>query len=77
MPPIILKKMIMGNRSLAIQTRDKTIQDSIDFMSERLESLTQQELASRLTINCVACYVDPKELIKIPITILDVSITFF
>lgn len=64
----------MGNRSLAIQTRDKTIQDSIDFMSERLESLTQQELASRLTINCVSSYVDPNELRKIPITILDVSL---
>lgn len=28
---------------------DKPIQDSIDFMQERLDSLTQKELASRLT----------------------------
>ncbi|XP_015782214.1 maspardin [Tetranychus urticae] len=72
MPPIILKKLIMGNRSSVIQSRDKTIQDSIDFMNERLESLSQPELASRLTLNCLNCYVEPHKLQKIPVTILDV-----
>lgn len=38
----------------------------------QLESLTQQELASRLTLNCVSCYVEPQRVLPLPITILDV-----
>lgn len=70
LPSLVLKKMVMGNFT-AFQV-DSGIADSIDFMVERLESLSQQELASRLTVNCVNCYVEPQKLIGIPITILDV-----
>ena len=38
----------------------------------QLESLTQQELASRLTVNCVNAYVEPQKLGELSITILDV-----
>lgn len=38
----------------------------------QLESLSQQQLASRLTVNCVDCYVEPQKLSDIPITITDV-----
>lgn len=38
----------------------------------QLESLTQTELASRLTLNCIPCYVKPQLLSDLPITIMDV-----
>jgi hypothetical protein len=41
------------------------------FFLFQLDSLSQQELASRLTLNCMNCYVEPQK-IEIPITILDV-----
>ena len=37
-----------------------------------MESLTQPELASRLTMNCVSCYVQPQKVCNLPITIMDV-----
>lgn len=37
-----------------------------------MESLTQPELASRLTMNCVNCYVQPQKICHLPITIIDV-----
>ena len=38
----------------------------------QLESLTQPELASRLTMNCASCYVQPQKICNLPITIMDV-----
>jgi maspardin len=38
----------------------------------QLESLSQKDLASRLTLNCVNCYVEPQKLNGLSITILDV-----
>lgn len=38
----------------------------------QLESLTQSELASRLTLNCTKGYVEAHKLRDIPITIVDV-----
>jgi maspardin len=38
----------------------------------QLESLSQKDLASRLTMNCVNCYVEPQKLNGLSITILDV-----
>ncbi|XP_063241417.1 maspardin-like isoform X2 [Bacillus rossius redtenbacheri] len=70
LPSLILKKMVMGNFNTG--KVDTLIADSIDFMVERLESLSQQELASRLTMNCINCYVEPQKIITLPITILDV-----
>ncbi|XP_034246979.1 maspardin-like [Thrips palmi] len=69
-PSLLLKKMIMG--SFTTSKVDAAIADSIDFMVERLESLSQQDLASRLTMNCVNCYVEPHKMRDIPVTIVDV-----
>lgn len=39
----------------------------------QLDSLTQQDLASRLTLNCINCYVEPQKLTTIEcVTIIDV-----
>nr|CAD7441793.1 unnamed protein product [Timema bartmani] len=70
LPSLVLKKMVMGNFTSG--KVDPRIADSIDFMVERLESLTQQELASRLTLNCMTCYVEPQKIMSLPITIMDV-----
>ncbi|PNF35349.1 Maspardin [Cryptotermes secundus] len=70
LPSLVLKKMVMGNFT-AFRV-DSRIADSIDFMVERLESLSQKELASRLTMNCVSCYVEPQKLSGLSVTILDV-----
>ena len=73
LPQPILKRRIMGKRPLDSNTPDKSIQESIEFMNLSLESLTQKELASRLTLNCSNSYVKPQLLQETPITIIDVS----
>ncbi|XP_001606216.2 maspardin [Nasonia vitripennis] len=70
LPSLVLKKMVMGN--FETEKLDGEMIDAIDFMVERLESLTQPELASRLTMNCVSCYVQPQKICQLPITIMDV-----
>ncbi|KOX70959.1 Maspardin [Melipona quadrifasciata] len=50
---------------------DHSIKCKCRFCSQ-LESLTQPELASRLTMNCVNCYVQPQKVCHLPITIIDV-----
>ncbi|XP_043516970.1 maspardin-like isoform X1 [Frieseomelitta varia] len=70
LPSLVLKKMLMGN--FVADKVDGEIVEAIDFMVERLESLTQPELASRLTMNCVNCYVQPQKMCHLPITIIDV-----
>ncbi|KAG6463487.1 hypothetical protein O3G_MSEX013901 [Manduca sexta] len=70
LPSLVLKRMLMGN--FTTDKVDRRMAESIDFMVERLESLTQTELASRLTINCSPCYVQPHLLTNIPITVMDV-----
>lgn len=62
--------MVMGN--FTTEKVDGEIIEAIDFMVERLESLNQPELASRLTMNCVNCYVQPEKICNLPITIMDV-----
>lgn len=70
LPSLVLKKMVMGN--FESEKVDGEIIEAIDFMVERLESLTQPELASRLTMNCVNCYVQPQKISQLQITIMDV-----
>lgn len=69
-PSVVLKKMIMGNFSKGYL--EAYIADSIDFMVEKLDSLSQSELASRLTLTCMNCYVQPQKLHDLSITIIDV-----
>lgn len=70
LPSLVLKRMLMGN--FTTDKVDKRIAESVDFMVERLESLNQSELASRLTLNCTPCYVQPQSFSDLPITIMDV-----
>uniref|UniRef100_A0A1B6D4C4 Maspardin n=1 Tax=Clastoptera arizonana TaxID=38151 RepID=A0A1B6D4C4_9HEMI len=70
-PSLVLKKMVMGN--FTAEHSDIRIIQSVDFMVDRLDSLSQQDLASRLTLNCVNCYVEPQKLSSVEsITIIDV-----
>ena len=43
------------------------------ILSFQLDNLDQQELASRLTLNCVDDYVQPQMLRNIPVMIMDVG----
>ncbi|XP_077988970.1 maspardin-like isoform X2 [Glandiceps talaboti] len=69
-PAFVLKRMVMGNFNTKLTDGDMA--DSIDFMVERLDSLSQSQLASRLTLNCKDSYVEPQKLTNIDITIMDV-----
>ncbi|XP_045616719.1 maspardin isoform X2 [Procambarus clarkii] len=69
LPATLLKKMIIGRFPRKLM--DSHIADSIDFMVERLDSINQSELASRLTLNCSPDYVQPHK-IQVDVTILDV-----
>lgn len=42
----------------------------------QLDSLDQNELASRLTLNCMESYVEPQKLADVAMTIIDVSTLF-
>ncbi|KAM3963189.1 maspardin [Aphomia sociella] len=70
LPSLVLKRMLMAN--FTSDKVDRRMAESIDFMVERLETLTQSELASRLTLNCSPSYVQPQHLNNIPTTIMDV-----
>ncbi|ELK05331.1 Maspardin [Pteropus alecto] len=70
MPSFMLKKIVLGNFSSG--PVDPVMADAIDFMVDRLESLGQSELASRLTLNCQNSYVEPHKIRDIPVTIMDV-----
>ncbi|ELT96510.1 hypothetical protein CAPTEDRAFT_228609 [Capitella teleta] len=70
MPGLVLKKIIMGSFDKGVVST--SIADSIDFMVETLESISQKELASRLTMNCMNAYVEPQKLSEMPITLIDV-----
>ncbi|CAG0893299.1 unnamed protein product [Darwinula stevensoni] len=70
MPNLLLKRLLLGNFPTSIQ--DKDISDSIDFVVEKLENLSQQELASRLTLNCSPNNVQVQHLQNLPITVIDV-----
>ncbi|KAK7793637.1 hypothetical protein R5R35_004865 [Gryllus longicercus] len=70
LPCLVLKKMVMGN--LSTNNHDPAINEAVDFMVERLESLSQQDLASRLTVNCASSYVEPQKFSDCPVTVMDV-----
>ncbi|XP_060527071.1 maspardin-like isoform X2 [Cylas formicarius] len=71
LPSLVLKKMLMSNFE-PTPSKDADMISAIDFMVERLDTLSQSELASRLTLNCVRGYVEAHKLADIPITIVDV-----
>jgi len=69
-PSIVLKRMVMDG--LEIGNSDPAMVAATDFMLERLENLSQADLASRLTLNCVPCHVEPQKVNDLPVTIIDV-----
>uniref|UniRef100_A0A8C3VXI4 Maspardin n=1 Tax=Catagonus wagneri TaxID=51154 RepID=A0A8C3VXI4_9CETA len=75
MPSFMLKKIVLGNFSSG--PVDPMMADAIDFMVDRLESLGQSELASRLTLNCQNSYVEPHKIRDIPVTIMDIHLLQF
>ncbi|CAG5850747.1 unnamed protein product [Menidia menidia] len=70
MPAFLLKKIVLGN--FARGPMDPKMADAIDFMVDRLETLNQGELASRLTLNCQNSYVEPHKIKDVAVTIIDV-----
>ncbi|KAL7980181.1 hypothetical protein Chor_001449 [Crotalus horridus] len=70
LPAFMLKKIVLGN--FASGPVDPEMADGIDFMVDRLETLGQSELASRLTLNCQNSYVEPHKIRDVPVTIMDV-----
>ncbi|XP_074037441.1 maspardin [Leptinotarsa decemlineata] len=70
LPSLVLKRMLMGN--FGSEKVDLQMVDAIDFMVERLESIPQTDLASRLTLNCHRGYVQAHKLVALPVTIIDV-----
>ncbi|KAL1110478.1 hypothetical protein AAG570_008006, partial [Ranatra chinensis] len=70
-PALVLKKMILAN--FTPEHQDSRIIKAVDFMVERLDSLSQQDLACRLTMNCMNSYVEPQKLSHLQgVTIIDV-----
>lgn len=74
MPAVLLKRSLIQSSTLRdpLLSRDSEIADSIFFVAELLDSLSQAELASRLTVNCTNSYVEPHRLQSLPVTIMDV-----
>lgn len=70
MPSFVLKRSVLQGFDTGKYEND--IADSIDFMVERLESLSQKELASRLAMNCASAYVEPQKFRDVDVTIIDV-----
>ena len=70
MPGPLLRNLVMGG--LETSSADPAILRSVDFMGERLETLGQSVLASRLSVNCAPSYVQPHMVNDLPVTIIDV-----
>lgn len=72
MPNAMLKSMVMSGLAESDGNMDIPIAKACEFMEERLESLSQAELASRLTLNCTPSFVQPQLVNDLPVTIIDV-----
>ncbi|KAF7281032.1 hypothetical protein GWI33_005217 [Rhynchophorus ferrugineus] len=71
LPSLVLKRMLLSNFKLE-GTNDIDVVRTVDFMVEKLDSLSQVDLASRMTLNCIRSYVEAHKLSEIPVTIIDV-----
>ncbi|EGD72225.1 hypothetical protein PTSG_00246 [Salpingoeca rosetta] len=73
LPGFMLKRMLMQNFPQGRLHTD--VANSIDFIVEQLETLTQPELASRLNLNIKPSYVDPRPILDqhIPVMIVEVQ----
>ena len=72
MPNTMLKSMVMSGLTESDGNMDIAIAKACEFMEERLNSLGQSELSSRLTLNCNPAFVQPHLVNDLPVTIIDV-----
>ena len=72
MPNAMLKGMVMNGLTEEDGNMDLAIAKACEFMQEKLDSLGQSDLASRLTLNCTPSFVQPHLVNDLPVTILDV-----
>jgi len=70
MPALVLRTLVM--KGVDVKNKDPLILDASDFVMERLESLSQEELASRLTLTCAPAHVEPQNVNDLMVTIIDV-----
>eukprot|EP00055_Hartaetosiga_balthica_P008940 m.34527 g.34527 ORF g.34527 m.34527 type:complete len:311 (+) comp6537_c0_seq1:66-998(+) len=71
-PGFMLKRLLIQNMPSSKLHPD--VADSIDFVIEDLQSLTQTELASRLTLNVKHSYVEPQNLFKQDIQVMIIEV---
>ena len=69
MPATMLRGLVLGG--LETSSHDPALVAASDFMSERLDTLTQSSLASRLSVNCSPSYVQPHLVNDLPVTVLN------
>jgi len=72
MPEFVLKRFVLAN--FPEKQMEAEIANSVDFMVEQMETLSQKEMASRLTLNCTQGNLKPAEWTifdKSKITIID------
>ena len=72
MPNAMLKGMVMNGLTEEDGNMDLAIAKACEFMQEKLDSLSQCDLASRLTLNCTPSFVQPHLVNDLPVTVLDV-----
>lgn len=71
MPNTVLKNLLLSGLETP-PNADPAIQQAADFMADRLETLGQPDLASRLSINCAPSFVRPGLVQDYPVTVIDV-----
>lgn len=69
-PNTMLKSMVMGG--LNGKSPDPDIARGADFLGERLETLSQNEMASRLTLNCSPSGIMSEKVNYLHVTIINV-----
>lgn len=71
LPAVVLKKLVMGGLE-AGERPDNAMLQATDFILERLDTLSQSELAARLTLNTAPAHVTPQHVNQLPVTLIDV-----
>jgi hypothetical protein len=59
-PTFVMKRLILKNFPKG--KIDPEVADSVDFVVEKLDTLSREQLASRLTLNTIPGYIEPHQL---------------
>ena len=70
--PVKILRNIICKNVYSGGSEDMSIVRSVSFMLNRLNQLSQKQLASRLKLNCAENYVKPHLVNDLPVTLLDV-----